>query len=205
MSPKTLLILFAVLLSGCSQQAGQPAAQPAAPAEKPVAATPAPATGPVAPPTTDEGRIASAMSAAPVSVAKDATILAMDEKMEMKTLRAGTNMWTCVPDAPSPGVDPMCVDKNGLAFLQAWMQHKNPPAGKIGFGYMLKGGSDASNEDPFATAPPDAKSWVETGPHVMIFNIGKQFDGYPTTHADTTQPYVMWAGTPYAHLMIPVQ
>jgi len=29
--------------------------------------------------------------------------------------------------------------------------------------------------------------------------------GYPTKALpDTTQPYVMYAGTPYAHLMIPV-
>ena len=29
--------------------------------------------------------------------------------------------------------------------------------------------------------------------------------GYPTeAKPDTTQPYVMWPGTPYAHLMIPV-
>jgi hypothetical protein len=30
--------------------------------------------------------------------------------------------------------------------------------------------------------------------------------GYPTSaDPDTTKPYVMWAGTPYAHLMIPMK
>jgi hypothetical protein len=31
------------------------------------------------------------------------------------------------------------------------------------------------------------------------------FDGYPTTAANTKVPYVMFPGTPYAHLMIPVK
>ena len=30
--------------------------------------------------------------------------------------------------------------------------------------------------------------------------------GYPENPMpDTSQPYVMWAGTPYAHLMLPVK
>ena len=85
------------------------------------------------------------------------------------------------------------------------MAHKDPPANKVGFGYMLMGGSDASNVDPFATAPATGKPWVDTGPHVMVLNIGKLFEGYPTTADDPKQPYVMYPNTPYAHLMIPVK
>jgi hypothetical protein len=202
MMKRLCLLLTVVVMAGCSQQPAQQASESASPAAAPAAA---PANAPVTPPATDEAKIASAVSAAPASIGKDASVIDMDASGQMKTLRQGTNMWTCVPDTPSPGPDPMCVDKNGAEFLQAMMQHKNPPAGKSGFGYMLKGGSDASNEDPFAAGPADGKSWISTGPHVMIFNIGKQYDGYPTTAADTAQPYVMWANTPYAHLMIPVQ
>ena len=198
--PTLLALTLAMLLAGCSspQQTQQSAAPPAAP-------PPPVATGPVAPPTTEEGMIKSAMSAAPEAVAKDATIIAIDDKMNVKTLRKGTNMWTCMPDAPSPGVDPMCLDKNGLEWAQAWMAHKKPPADKIGFGYMLAGGSDASNDDPFATAPADGKHWVDTGPHIMILNIGNRFAGYPAAPDDPKQPYIMWGKTPYAHLMIPVR
>jgi hypothetical protein len=149
--------------------------------------------------------IKSAMSAAPEAVSKDATIVAMDDKMQMRTLRKGTNGWTCMPDGPSPGVDPMCLDKNGMEWAAAWMAHKDPPKGKMGFGYMLMGGSDASNTDPFATKPNSGDKWVDTGPHVMVLNIGIQFDGYPTTPTNTKAPYVMFPNTPYAHLMIPVK
>ena len=99
----------------------------------------------------------------------------------------------------------MCVDKNGMEWASAWMNHKDPPKGKMGFAYMLMGGSDASNTDPFATTPQPGTKWVDTGPHVMVLNIGDQFAGYPTTATNTKVPYVMFPGTPYAHLMIPVK
>ena len=162
----------------------------------------APKVGPVAPPTTDADKIKSALSAAPASIAKDATVMDMPS---MKVLKQGTNGWTCIPDSPSPGVDPMCVDKNGMEWAQAWMSHKDPPPGKMALGYMLMGGSDASNTDPFATEPKAGDKWVDTGPHIMVMNIADHFAGYPTTATNTKVPYVMFAGTPYAHLMIPVK
>ena len=162
--------------------------------------------GPMKPPTTEADMIKSAMAAAPAAIAQGATIVSMDEKMNMKTLRAGTNGWTCLPDMPqTPGPDSMCVDKNGLEWVHAWMARKDPPAGKMGFGYMLMGGSDASNTDPFATKPASGGQWVDTGPHVMVLNIGTKFEGYATTADNTKVPYVMFPGTPYAHLMLPVR
>jgi len=158
--------------------------------------------GPVTPPTNDADRIKSAMSAAPASIAANAAIIDMTT---MKSIRKGTNAWTCFPDGPSPGVDPMCVDQGGMAWLDALMNKKDPPKGRMGLGYMLAGGSDASNTDPFATKPAPGAKWIDTGPHLMVFNIGEAFAGYPTTAADTKVPYVMFAGTPYAHLMLPVK
>ena len=99
----------------------------------------------------------------------------------MKVLKQGTNGWTCIPDGPSPGVDPMCLDKNGMEWADAWMNHKDPPKDKMAIGYMLMGGSDASNTDPFATEPKSGDKWVDTGPHMMVMNIGDHFAGYPTT------------------------
>jgi hypothetical protein len=159
-------------------------------------------TGPVAPPTTDAAKIASALSAAPEAVSKDAAVMDM---ATMKVIRPGTNGWTCIPDGPSPGVDPMCLDQAGIAWADALMNKKEPPKDKMAVGYMLMGGSDASNTDPFATQPNGADKWVETGPHIMVLNIGDRFAGYPTVATNTKVPYVMFANTPYAHLMIPVK
>ena len=81
----------------------------------------------------------------------------------MKELRHGTNGWTCVPDDPSsPGNDPMCLDANAMEWLHAYMK-KEPPPEKVGFIYMLQGGWDFSNLDPYATKPDAGKPTI-TGP-----------------------------------------
>ncbi len=99
----------------------------------------------------DKKMIASAMSAAPGKVAKGATIVAMVADGKMRTLRQGTNGFTCMPDNPAtPGPDPMCMDKNAMEWVHAWLAHKNPTPGKVGFLYMLSGGTDASDTDPYA-------------------------------------------------------
>ena len=150
--------------------------------------------------------IASAQSAAPAAISSNATIISMDAKGAVQTLRKGTNGWTCMPDAPdTPGPDPMCFDANAAKWVQAWSAHKNPPAGTVGIMYMLEGGTDASNTDPYATKPTSANAWIKTGPHIMIVGSKEVLTGYPSgATPNTASPYVMWAGTPYAHLMVPV-
>jgi hypothetical protein len=157
---------------------------------------------------TDAELIASAMTAAPPSVSKQATIVAMEASGTMRTLRKGTNGFTCMPDNPAtPGPDPMCMDKNSMDWVHAWVAHQPPTPGKVGFMYMLAGGTDASNTDPYATSPTANNHWIKTGPHVMIVGADPSFyDTYPkSADPDTSVPYVMWAGTPYQHLMAPVK
>jgi len=158
-------------------------------------------------PPTDDELIASAMKAAPKAIAEKATIVVPDPKGGMRTLRAGTNNFTCMPDNPeTPGPDPMCWDKNAGPWIEAYMNHKTPPAGKVGLMYMVAGGTDASNTDPYATKPTSSNHWIKTGPHVMIVGADAAFyDSYPKdADPDTKSPYVMWAGTPYQHLMAPI-
>jgi hypothetical protein len=85
------------------------------------------------------------------------------------------------------------------------MGKKEPPANTVGVMYMLEGGTDASNSDPYAKQPTAENDWVNTGPHLMIVGSKEVLAGYPAgAKPDTSAPYVMWAGTPYAHLMVPV-
>ena len=188
--------LFA--LSGSTWAADPPAK--AAPAMQ-HAATP---DGKPAP--TDDQLIASAMKAAPKKVAENATIAVPDPKGGMRTLRKGTNGFTCMPDNPAtPGPDPMCWDKNAGGWIDAYL-YMTPPAGKVGFMYMLAGGTDASNTDPYAAKPTATNHWIKTGPHIMIVGGDAGFyDTYPkSADPDTKSPYVMWSGTPYQHLMAPI-
>ena len=150
--------------------------------------------------------VASAESAAPAAIAHDASVVTVDGKGAMTTVRKGTNGWTCMPDAPdTPGPDPMCFDQNAGKWAEAWIGHKPPPANVAGVMYMLAGGTDASNTDPYAPKPTADNDWVKTGSHIMIVGSKDILAGHPSgAKPDTSVPYVMWAGTPYAHLMVPV-
>ena len=155
----------------------------------------------------DAALIASAMSAAPPSVSRGAAIIAMGTDGTMRTVRRGNNGFTCMADNPAtPGPDPMCMDANAMEWAMAWISHRTPPANTVGLMYMLAGGTDASNVDPYSERPSRRDRWVHTGPHVMVVGSESLLRNYPSgTSPDTSRPYVMWAGTPYAHLMIPVR
>ena len=155
----------------------------------------------------DRAQIRSAVSAAPRAVGARAAVVQMSADGTMRSLRAGTNGFTCMADNPvTPGPDPMCMDSNAMAWAMAWIGRRPPPADTVGLMYMLAGGSDGSNTDPYAARPTPGNPWISTGPHLMVVGSPSLLRNYPAGPApDTTQPYVMWAGTPYAHLMIPVR
>ncbi len=99
----------------------------------------------------------------------------------------------------------MCLDRNAMLWLQAWTEHQDAPKGKMGLVYMLQGGSDASNDDPFATSSPAGKKWVTTGPHVMVVGMAGMLDDVPRSPDDPKKPYIMWGGSSYEHIMMPVR
>ena len=151
----------------------------------------------------DAAVIKKAEAAGPAAIAKSATIAALSDDMKtMRTLRKGSNGYTCMVFGP----DAMCGDQNAMEWFDALMSKKDPPAGKIGFVYMLTGDHGASNTDPFAEKETPTNNWVVTGPHVMVLGSKGMVTGYPRdAKADPTKAYVMWPGTPYEHLMLPVK
>lgn len=150
----------------------------------------------------DDALIANALSAAPASVANGATVVAHDGRV----LRRGTTDWVCMPDLPDvPNDTPMCLDAPWRDFIEAWMQKRTPTVEQVGFGYMLQGDMPVSNTDPFATAPAPGNAWIPDGaPHVMILLPDHKLLEGLSTDPQSGGPFVMWKGTPYAHVMVPV-
>jgi hypothetical protein len=147
----------------------------------------------------DAAYVAKIAAGAPASVVRGATIIEMTPHGK-RTIRSGTNGFTCGITEKGP----VCADRNALAWMHAIATHA-PPPDAVGFAYMLAGDSGSSNTDPYASAPTPTNHWMKTGPNVMIFGPSVKAMGYPiTADADPSQPYVMWADTPYAHLMVPV-
>ena len=148
------------------------------------------------------------MSAAPQSVAKDARILDpfVSGAGDPVELRKGSSEWTCLPDDPStPANDPVCLDRNAMEWVKAWAARAEPKRAGSGMAYMLRGGGSASNTDPFAKAPKQGESWMKEPPHMMIFPAGKLDATVYAADERSGKPWIMWAGTPYEHLMVPMR
>jgi hypothetical protein len=170
--------------------------------ERPKAAAGPGAMAPGGGGTSDAATIAKAVSAAPPEIRQNATVMAVGPDGQMKQVRAGTNGWMCMVDLVG---NPMCLDKEWQGWGDAWMHKQDPPQPKaVGVAYMLRGDNGASNTDPYATKPTPDNQWVVTGPHIMILPTDRsQLDAFPT-NPHTGGPWVMWKGTKYAHIMVPV-
>lgn len=144
--------------------------------------------------------VQEALSAAPSTVSMDATVM----DWEQNVLREGSNGWTCLPSPPNITNAPICVDGPWQAWAQAWQNREPVEIDQVGIAYMLQGDDGSSNTDPFAEGPTEDNDWVVEGPHLMVIvPDAADLEGLPTDPA-SGGPYVMWKGTPYQHIMIPI-
>ena len=144
--------------------------------------------------------IANAESAAPAVITGHATIKTGDGQV----LRQGSNGWTCYPG--SSAIGPMCNRPQWDKVLQAMMAKQPVDVTEFSISYMLAGEGEAlgvSNTDPYATAPTADNDWIKEGPHLMILvPDAAALEGLSTDPKDPV--YVMWKGTPYAHIMVKI-
>ncbi|MGV8989547.1 MAG: hypothetical protein ACOH2H_25330 [Cypionkella sp.] len=149
-----------------------------------------------------DAMIAEALSAAPAGILETATV----SDLAGNILRQGTSDYTCFP-APDGLAGPMCMDAEWRRWMAAWMGGTPFTAKHVGISYMLAGDAPdggASNIDPAAPQPTADNEWIVEGPHMMVITPDPMaFNGLPTV-IQTDGPYVMWSGTPYVHLMVPV-
>lgn len=140
------------------------------------------------------------MEAAPAAISQDAKIVDVDGTV----LREGSNGWTCITEvAPGYGF-PMCNDDVWMELREAILNQSEFSTDRVGLSYMLAGDAAVNNADPYDTERDEGEVWVEEGDHVMVaVPDPAMLEGLPS---DPHQggPYVMWGGTPYAHIMVPV-
>lgn len=183
------MLLPALLLLACGQQEAE------APVVEEEAATAAEAPS-------SEAVIAEALSAAPASMVDSVAVADWQGNVH----RDGTSSYTCLPTPPgsTPGSSPMCMDGPWMAWAKAWGSKSELTIDRIGIAYMLAGDGGASNIDPFAAGPAEDNDWLVEGPHLMIITPDAGLlDALPTDY-NSGGPYVMWKGSPYAHIMVPV-
>ncbi|MDX2320010.1 MAG: hypothetical protein QNK26_05360 [Moritella sp.] len=145
--------------------------------------------------------IKDALSAAPLALRDKVTVVDWNQKV----LKKGTNNYTCFPTPPHlTGKAPMCLDGPWMAWADAWTNKKPFQANAMGISYMLAGDEGASNINPYAKGKTSDNQWVKEGPHLMIITPDKALLDSLPTDPHNGGPYVMWKGSPYVHIMIPV-
>ena len=160
---------------------------------------------------TAEWEIKAYTSAAPAFIGKHATVIGASGKV----LREGTNGWRCEPFMPMPKdgfkhpheTAAACSDKNAVAWANAYKSNNKPELEGDGWIWMIHGDLGVDNFKPYTDGQKDAghKHFIESGAHMMLMpKDPSSLDGQ-TTDYTTGAPYVMFKGTPYVHLMIPLE
>jgi hypothetical protein len=147
-----------------------------------------------------QAKIARAMAAGPDTIASSARIVDTDARGKRVVLREGDNGFTCMPGNPKViGEPPMCADAASMQWFADFKAHRPKPTNTVpGITYMLAGATQRSDSDPY----DKTSEAITVGPHWMImWPFDPKTSGLPTTHSPTGA-YVMWAGSPYAHLHV---
>jgi hypothetical protein len=145
-------------------------------------------------------KVTRALAAGPASITKDAKVIDRDEHGRETVLREGSGQFTCFPGHPGMiGDVPFCANRAAQQWEKDLADRKPQPTNsEPGIEYMLLGGSDWSGSDPTASSGQPIKE----PPHWMIlWPFDPKTTGLPITPQQTGS-WIMYAGTPFAHLMI---
>jgi len=143
-------------------------------------------------------------SGGPAAVSKDATILLPGADGKLMQAVKGTNGFTCMPDIDGMKVpDPICADAASMQWVNDLMSGAPKPTNAVpGVAYMAKGGWYFKKDGKILMENEPGAEAIQEPPHWMIFwPFENKTVGLPT-FPDSFGVYIMWDGTPYAHLMI---
>lgn len=216
---KIILLFITVFLVSCNTSAPAPVSASTQEAEG-FRMSPLNTNGePDGPHNSVEWKIWAYSSAAPSFIAANCSVVDVDGTV----LREGTNGWTAMAANPRGMADPengwkdpheampMVGDAPAMQWAMAYMGGKTPEMDTDGWAWMLHGDMGEDNrkpkvidEDGVIKAKAD-EEWIESGAHLMLLPKDPASLEGQTTDFNSGAPYVMFKGTGYDHLMIPVE
>jgi len=159
-----------------------------------------------------EWEIETYTSSAPDFIGDFATVVSASGDI----LREGTNGWTCLPFIAMPKMGfktaneaaPACADENAVAWANAYMSQSKPEIQNDGWIWMIHGDTGVDNFRPYSEGDKentDPEDWIYSGSHLMLMPKDPASLEGVSTDFTTGAPYVMMKGTPFVHLMIPLE
>jgi len=153
-----------------------------------------------------EQLIKLALSAAPELISRDATVMIPGADGKMVAAKKGTNGFTCLPDLDGQEKpDPICGDAATFQWANDYMSSAPKPSNTVpGIAYMGQGGWHWEKDGKILLDSENkmGAKRVKEPPHWMLFwPVDSMASGIPSL-PNKWGTYVMFNGTPYAHLMI---
>ena len=154
-----------------------------------------------------EQQIREAIAPLPTSLQAGATVVLVPEPGKRTVLREGTNGMICHADIPAPGFFVSCHPKVSDALNARFAE------------LFAAGKSEGEMRDTLSAEVKEGKLQVEAGwagyslmgmfrknavslSFVYVPNATTESTGL-STEVDHYRPWLMWAGTPLAHIMLP--
>jgi hypothetical protein len=151
----------------------------------------------------EKDQTALALSAAPAHISKEAGVMIYGADGKLTETKKSTNGFTCIPTVMNlPVPDPMCMDAAVNQWMTDLMNNAPKPTNTVpGIAYMARGGSHFEKDGKVVMSGDGAKI-VKEPPHWMVI---WPFDAAATKLPTAPNPsgvYIMFEGSPYAHLMV---
>jgi hypothetical protein len=145
-----------------------------------------------------------AQSGAPPHISKDATIMVYGEDGKLVETKKGTNGFTCIPsieNAPEP--DPVCMDQAVQQWANDFLSGAPKPTNTVpGIAYMAKGGYHWMKDGKSLMKEEPGAKLVKEPAHWMIMWPFEAEAAKLPIQPNPGGAWIMFEGTPYAHLMI---
>jgi len=151
-----------------------------------------------------EAQIKVALSAAPAYIAKDAGVMLPGDDGKLVEVKKGTNGFICIPTVNNrPESDPMCFDAAVGQWVDALVNKKDKPGNTVpGISYMARGGYHWEKDGKVLMNEESGAKLVKEPPHwMMMWPFTSQETKLPTK-PNPSGAWIMFDGTPFAHLMV---
>jgi hypothetical protein len=151
----------------------------------------------------EKDQTALALRAAPSHIAKEAGIMIYGADGKLTETKKSANGFTCIPTVMNlPVPDPMCMDAAVQQWMTDLMNNAPKPTNTVpGIAYMAHGGSHFEKDGKVVMSGDGAKIVKEPAHWMVMWPFDATATKLPTA-PNPSGVYIMFDGSPYAHLMV---